>query len=100
MPFFKIGTSAEIPVTRISSHSENVCLSAEISQSNSPVARKDRKPKLSQRILTINLSLQPIYYEIHRRVWSADNESANGVHPHSIPIRSKINNSAENNVSA
>ena len=60
-------TSAEIPVTRISSHSENVCLSAEISQSNSPVARKDRKPKLLRRILTINLSLQPIYYEIHRR---------------------------------
>lgn len=31
---------------------------------------------------------------------SADNESANGVHPHSILIRSKTDNSAENNVSA
>ena len=30
---------------------------------------------------------------------SADNESANEVHPHSIPIRSKTDNSAENNVS-
>lgn len=34
-----------------------------------------------------------------RGLWSADNESANEVHPHSIPIRSKTDNSAENNVS-
>ena len=31
---------------------------------------------------------------------SADNESANGVHPHSVLIRRKTYNSAENNVSA
>lgn len=35
-----------------------------------------------------------------RGLWSADYESANEVHPHSIPIRSKTDNSAENNVSA
>lgn len=100
MPFFKIGTSAEIPVTRISSHSENVCLSAEISQSNSPVARKDRKPKLLRRIqVFIFLNRLGIVKHI-RGLWSADNESANEVHPHSIPIRSKTDNSAENNVSA
>ena len=35
-----------------------------------------------------------------RGLWSADNESANGVHPHSIPIRSKTDNSAETDYSS